>query len=283
MQSAPLEARVGNVEYIPGPLLSAHSRIVPGTEQHAHKVMLLRESKPELKNKWVWTADFSMYKKEGEDAFLYFAPRGHNLIFRDIENATNQLIRAGNYIPSKKGIDEVVASAAAGKTLKIRISDLQLVKDNPSDAYGHFDVDPNNLDALNPDQRSFVEAIYGDSKPGNRVYVLTSDYVKNELRGKEDSAIARASWLYRADFGSRFYASGRDVDFAYFGLLGVLKEAPKAPQKIEGTAAPISSNAQYTPEGILNYLATNPIRDEKLAAALLNHANIFYQSKAPKA
>ena len=282
MQSAPLEARVGNVEYIPGPLLSAHSRIVPGTEQHAHKVMLLRESKPELKNKWVWTADFSMYKKEGEDAFLYFAPREHNLIFRDIENATNQLIRTGNYIPSKPGIDEVVASVAAGKTLKIKISDLQLVKDNLSDAYGHFDVDPDNLDALNPDQKSFVKAIYGNSKPGNRVCVLTSDYVKNELRGKEGSALARASGLGRAVSGSGFSASDWGVDYGY-GLLGVLKEVPKAPQKIEGTAAPISPNAQYTPEGILNYLATNPTRDEKLAAAFLNHANIFYQSKAPKA
>ena len=234
MVAAPLEDRVGEFECIPGSLLAAHSKVVPGTEQHAREAMLLRESKPELLNKWIWTADFSMYRKEGEESFLYFASGEHNLIFRDITNATRQLTTTGNYIPPKKGIDDVVSSAAAGKTLKLKILDLELVKDNPSDDYGHFDVDPDNLDALNPAQRSFVQTIYGNSRAGNRVYVLTSDYVKNTLKGKEDSAIARASGLGGADFGSWFLADGRNVDGADFGLLGVLKEAPKAPpQKIE--------------------------------------------------
>ena len=284
MVAAPLEDRVGEFECIPGSLLAAHSKVVPGTEQHAREAMLLRESKPELLNKWIWTADFSMYRKEGEESFLYFASGEHNLIFRDITNATRQLTTTGNYIPPKKGIDDVVSSAAAGKTLKLKILDLELVKDNPSDDYGHFDVDPDNLDALNPAQRSFVQTIYGNSRAGNRVYVLTSDYVKNTLKGKEDSAIARASRLGGAGSGSRFSADDRGVGFADCGLFGVLKEAPKAPAKIEGVAAaPINPVAQYTQEGILNYLNTNPVSDEKLAAALLKHATLFYQNRTPKA
>ena len=92
MTAASLEEKVKKFEYIPGPLVNAHSQVVPGTERHAHEVMALRDSRPELRNLWVWTADFPMYRVENGEALLYFAPREHNLIFRDIQNSITQLL-----------------------------------------------------------------------------------------------------------------------------------------------------------------------------------------------
>ncbi len=202
----------------------------PGTLQEAKEIMALRESMPGIKDKWLWTADFPMYTVEKGEAFLYFAPKEYNLIFRDIENATAQLRKTGNYTPAPEGINEVAAAAAAGKALKIKISDLKLQKHNQNDEFGYFDVDPDNTDSLNPSQKLLVQAIYGTSRPGDGVYVLDSEYVKEALKGKEGSAIARASRLDGAYYGSRFDADDRKVGTP-LSLLGVLKEAPKAPQK----------------------------------------------------
>ena len=285
MPQETLENRLTNAEYVSGPLLNAHSRVVPGTELESHEIKALRKLKPELRNLGAWTNNFSMYRVEhdnalGEnDVFLYFTGREHNLGFRYIQNFTSQLLESShNYVP-KEGIQEVVDAAGRGEVLRIRISDLQLIH-NPGDDFGYFETKN-----MNDVQRRFTEAIYGrEEKPGDRVYVLTSDYVKKQLKGKEDSAIARASRLGGAGSGSRFSADDRGVGFADCGLFGGLKEAPKAPAKIEGVAAaPINPVAQYTQEGILNYLNTNPVSDEKLAAALLKHATLFYQNRTPKA
>ena len=269
MPQETLEARL---EVGRGPLAEIFPQFEPSTLQEANEIMALRKSMPEIKSEWLWTADFSMYRVEGEDTFLYFAPKEYNLIFRDIKNATSQLLKTDNYFPSKEGINEVVAAANSGKAIKIKISDLQLVKDN--DEYGHFDVDPDNLDSLNDAQRSFVKTVYGNSKPGNRVYVLTSDYVKEQLKGKEDSAIARASGLGGADDGSRFDARDSVVGFAGYGLLGVLKEAPKAPQKIEDRKtidyASVFEQARINPHEAVKHLTP------ETASGLLNVVNLFY-------
>ena len=208
MPEATLESRL---EVKRGPLAQIFPLFEPSTLQHSNEIMLQRESRPELRNEWLWTADFSMYRVENGESVLYFAPRDHNLIFRDIQNATNQLLTTNNYVPKKEGIQEVVNAASAGKALRINISDLKLQKQNRSDEYGFFDVDPDNLDLLNSAQRQFVQAIYGNSRHGNGVYVLDSQYVKKALKGKEDSAIARASRLDWAVLGSRFFAVDWDV------------------------------------------------------------------------
>ena len=246
MPQATLENRLTNVGYAPGPLLDAHSRIVSGTELEAHEIMELRESKPELRNLWTWTNNFSMYRVEQDEtskeseAFLYFTGREHNLGFRDIQNFTSQLLKTNNYIPSREGIQEVVDAVSTREALRIKIPDLQLIH-NPGDEFGYF-----KTKNMNDAQRHFTEAIYGKgAKPGDRVYVLKSDYVKKQLKGKEDSAIARASGLSWAVSGSRFYADDGDVGYANYGLLGVLKEAPKAPAKIEDSALPVKELMPY--------------------------------------
>ena len=220
-----------SIEYIQGPLLTAHSRVVPGTELHAHDVMALRESKPEFQNLWAWTADFPMYSLDaGQEAVFSLATGEHHLGFRDIDNYINELLSnetGHNYfIRSREGIDEVLNSQS---TVSVKILDLRLKKDNPSDIWGYFETKNMKTDA----QRKVAERVYGKGKAmGERVYVLTQDYVKEKLKDEKDSAIARASRLVWFDYDSRFVADDGYVVVADYGLLGVLEEAPKAPQKL---------------------------------------------------
>ena len=126
----------------------------PSTLREANEIMALGGSMPHIRNEFLWTADSSMYRAEDGEAFLYFAPKEHNLIFRDFDNAIAQLRSTRNYFPPQEGINEVIAAASAGKALKIKISDLKLIKDN--DEYGHFDVNLDNLDSLNESQMQLV-------------------------------------------------------------------------------------------------------------------------------
>ena len=83
--------------------------------------------------------------------------------------------------------------------------------------------------------------------------------MKRQRKGKEDSAIARASRLGRFVIGSRFNADGRFVDVAVNGLRGVLKESAEgAAPKVEIDpfaqayqtllANPIKARNKMTPE-----------------------------------
>ena len=131
MPQATLENRLVNAEYIPGPLLNAHARAVPETELEAYEIMALRQLRPEFRNLWTGTNNFSMYRAlqdetSGEnEAFFYFTGRKHNLGFRDIQNFTSQLLASPhNYVPSKEGIQEVVDAVSKEEALRIKISDL---------------------------------------------------------------------------------------------------------------------------------------------------------------
>ena len=228
------------------------------TLQHALDINTARRTDASLRNQWFWTADFPMYRVEDGEAVLYFAPREHNLIFRDIQNATSQLLGSQNYVPPKEGIEEVVAASKTRVVLKVNLSNLRL-KGNENE-WRYFEVDTNNLDSLNPDERAFAEIVYGQDNVGKtRIYVLNPDYVKTQLKGKEDSAIARASRLGRFVIGSRFNADGRFVDVAVNGLRGVLNESAEgAAPKVEIDpftqayqtllANPIKARNKMTPE-----------------------------------
>ena len=232
-----LENMLTNVEFAQGQLLDVHSRIVPGSELHAHEIMTLRELKPEFRNLWTWTADFPIYSlNTSQEAVFSLATREHHLGFRHIGNYVNGLLSSETghnyFIESREEINEVLN---AQSTVTVKISELKLKKDDPNSEWGYFETKNMRTDA----QRRVAERVYGKDKPvGDRIYVLTQDCVKEKLKGKEDGAIARASGLLRAYYGSRFVADGWDVGVADDGLLGVLKEAPKAPQKLaEGTEA----------------------------------------------
>src|SRR3989344_1241434 len=102
-----LEIRVGDLAEI-------FQLFDPSTIQHSHEIMRDSITEPDpkirqaLRNQRLWTADFNMYRVENGQEIHYFAPREHNLIFRDIERATSQLLTTDNYVPSEEGIEEIV-------------------------------------------------------------------------------------------------------------------------------------------------------------------------------
>lgn len=227
-----------------GVLAKTFSKLDPATIQHASEITNDRrtledkEERQKLRNNWFWTADSSLYTVEDGDAILYFGNRGTNLIFKNIEEATTQLLKDNNYVPSR----EDIKSVKTGNTLRINLSELELKGDN--DEWRYFDINTSDYDSLNSTQRTFAESVYGQGddfiknmemidkagKSTTRVYVLNSDYVKDHV--ERDGAIARASGLGIFGDVSGFYGEGRNVDSASGALRGVPLVGEADTQKI---------------------------------------------------
>lgn len=220
-----------------GPLVETFPKIDPNTIQHSREItndrrILENEAeRKELRKAWFWTADFGLYTIKDNDVVLYLSERENNLIFKNIEEATNQLAENNNYIPKKEDIETVISSKS---TLITKLSDLELKKYD--DEFSYFEIDTAEYNrTLNKAQRTFAERAYGqgDDFKNNmkmfkdtgittvRIYVLAPKYVKNHV--KECSAIARTCWLGDFDYNSYFDATGRGVD----GSEGTLRGGPK--------------------------------------------------------
>ena len=229
-----------------GKLLDIFPLFESSTIQHSHEIVSARRTDSGLREKSFWTADFPMYRVENGEAVLYFAPREHNLIFRDIQNTNSLKFTKGDYVPTKKGIEEVVASADTSVVLKIKLSDLRLSGNDYE--WKYFQIRTSNPDSLNHAERVFAERVYGQENEfvdnmkmlqefgiyKTRIYILNPDYVKSRVSG--DSAIARISELERSDseFESsdpKFDAGARNFNYSKGSLRGVLKAV--APQNAE--------------------------------------------------
>ena len=223
-----------------GTLLESFKKLDPNTIQHSDEITKDRITDEDLlRYIWFYTADHALYRIEDGEAVLYFGRRETNPIFKNIEKATEQLIRNGNYIPEKGDIEAVVN---AESTLRVKISDLELKRQ--SDEYSYFEIDTSNYGKLNDVQRVFAERVYGQGKDfgkamkifkkagisTTRIYVLNSDYVKDNA--EEDSAVARACWLNHFSSDSNFDADVRVVDNPLSRLRGVRLSAESgAPEK----------------------------------------------------
>ena len=228
-----------NLVNIQGRLAETYSQLDPNTIQHSAQIMNDRRTDKDLRNKWFWTADFSMYKVEDDEAVIYIAGRENNLIFNNIDEATNQLRRNDNYVLEPGEIATVVASVESGETLRVKHSDLNLEKYDHE--FSYFEIDTDNFDkTLNQEQRAVAERFYGQGNDfeknmemlnesgisKTKVYVLNSDYVKNHI--EEDGAVARACGLGSFGFGSSVIAGGRCVVNPGGSLRGVLLEVGEA-------------------------------------------------------
>lgn len=225
------------LENIIGTLAYSYKQLNPKTIQHSHEIMNQRYTDESLRDQWFYTADFPLYSIENGKVYLNMATRENNLIFRHIDEATQQLVKENNYFPSKKEADKV---AKAKSTLKVDLSELTLIKDN--DEWGYFNISTTNYDKLNKTERALAERSYSSGKDFKKnmemldkagiketqIYVLNESYVKANAK---DGYLGRASWLDRFDFVSRFFASNRNVGYSYGyggGLRGVLKGAEGA-------------------------------------------------------
>lgn len=225
-----MNLQISGLENIAGALLETYKQLDPSTIQHAHEIMNEKRTNKDLRDQCIITADHSMYAVEDDEEFLYFSGRENNLIFQNIEEAVKQLKETDNYKPTREGIEQVIESAKAGNTLKVKISDLKLVTIN--NEYGYFKIDTKNYDKLNPEQRKLAERVYGegedfienmkmlnDSGIGMAmVYVLTPKYVKQHAK---ENPISRPSWLNGFGYDSSFNTNGGDVKSGYNFLRGV--------------------------------------------------------------
>lgn len=210
-----------SLENITGTLYECVLQTIPGTALTSAEITTERRDNEGLRKNWFWTANFGLYRKEGDEAVLYFGGRKGNPIFDNIKKATEQLIHNKNYRPAEKDIAAVLQSVESGDTLKVKLSELDLKRYNGE--FSYFEVGAK----LNPDQRTLAERVYDFAKNKKmfdqagvvpRIYVLNPNYVQREA---QNSAVARACWLDDFGYGSDFFAYDRSVGDISSALRGV--------------------------------------------------------------
>ncbi len=222
-----------------GPLAETFQKLDPNTIQYAFEITKERRGNLKLRKQGFWTADSSLYRVEDDDAVLYFGNRDTNLIFKNIEEATKQLIKTGNYVPPKADIEAVVK---AESTLRIKLLYLGLKGEN--DEWQYLEIDTSDYyDTLKIIQRALAERVYGQGKDfvenmkmladvgvkKTKIYVLNPEYVRKHIT--EDGAIVRASRLGVFEL-SGFDAGGSDVGIPSNALRGVYSIAEGDAQTI---------------------------------------------------
>ncbi len=229
---------IENLVSLQGPLAEAFSHLDPNTIQHAAEITKARKTNKELRNQWLWTADGSVYTVEkdtcqhcgeqtNKEPTLYLTKGKDNPVFKNITEATEQLIKNQNYVPSKEDLETAINS---GGTLKTKLSDLNLQSNSGEWSYFEFDT-KNYKKKSNAAQIAVIKRVFSEEGvkvlrdngiKKTRIYTLTPNYVKKYI--PKDSAIARACRLY--DFGndSTFDADVRIVDNSYGRLRGVLRK-----------------------------------------------------------
>ncbi len=296
-----LETRVG-------PLARVYPQFKPESLQQADERNVERVTNPVIRNLYGWTANVAVYRVEknpdsGQDeAFLYFGGRDafNAVIGKNLAKATSQLISKGNYTPKREEVD---IDAVVKSSLRIKISDLNLLGDE--DEYGYFEIDTSDVTGkkLNAAQRAFSEKVYGSleektdeatkdkytdfgrtmkmlSDAGivtTKIYALKSGYVESNV-SEEEPVLARACWLYYFSNYSNFLANLRLVDGSNGSLRGVRVAGGDAPKASMETAEKKPVVPSY--DDALKVVSEQPVRTEKQAAALLERANQFYQSRA---
>ena len=220
------------LETITASLANGYKQLKPDTFQTSAELTTERRTNTELRDRWLYTANFAMYIVENGEAVLYFGGREANPILKNIDEACAQLLAANTYRVKEEDRQAVIESVESKHTLRIELSKLFLIKLNNETAY--FEIDTSNYNQLNTAQRAFAERVYGAGndfvqnmdmlkKAGKtrvRVYVLNHDYVKEHVLGGE--AVARACWLDNFGNYSDFSAFGWSVNYDR-GLRGVLK------------------------------------------------------------
>ena len=218
-----------NIFAAKGTLKQCFEKIVSETILHSDEIQEKRLVDEEFRKLGSWTADFPLYVLDGKEAVLYLARRDNNLVFQNINNAVEQILKTRNY---KVNSDDAQQVITAESTLKIPLSELKL--ECLDDEWGYFKINTSKYDELNSLQRAFAERVHGSGEQFGKVmgllaetiketkiYTLNPDYVKNNA---EDNAIARVCWLNYFDNYSNFYAGNWFVDGYDGALCGVRRE-----------------------------------------------------------
>jgi len=224
-----------SLKTITGPLAETYKKVNPGTISSSAELMKERQTNELLRRTWFWTRQSAVYTVEDGEVMLRLTDKVEdNMIFQDIDKATRQLIRNGDYIPEdKESIERIVGSVEG-----VKLSDLDLTEG--TDMYSYFRIDTSDHDSLNPSQKLLAEKAYGAGgdfkesmkmlndagKKETRFYVINPKYVERHVEC--DGALVRACGLCDFYIYSNFVADDRFVDNFIAGLRGVRKAPPEA-------------------------------------------------------
>jgi len=176
--------------------------------------------------------NFGMYAVENNDAILYFGGRDANPIFSNIDEAYKQLSEKDYYKISENDKKLIAESVNQNKTVRIKLSDLNLNIDNYK--IGYFTFYNQNI-LFNKTQKTLIKKIYGIENHQKikrffseldvsivRIYTLNPKYVKKIA---ENGAIAMAcKFDYPlSQFDSNFkITQGKEINHCA-DLLGIIK------------------------------------------------------------
>jgi len=222
---------------VSGTLKDAYLQLRPDTIQHSDEIQKARLiDDTGLRNRYLWTADFALYGVEEGNVVLYLARGEHNLIFQNIEEATDQLTNTGNYVVRAQDSESIVN---AESTLRVDISNLLRLKWISGTECSSVELDKW---ALEKGRRAIMEQ-YGKAvtdlvyrvhgkdgitdlvskkeKPTTRIVVLHPGTIENHPAVREGNLIARVCGLLDFNEHSNFDASDRRV----IGSTGVEPDA----------------------------------------------------------
>ena len=210
------------LETITANLADGYKELEPGTFQHVDQLTTELRTNPRLRNQSFYTADGEMYTVDRGKPLWVITREPQNLILQNIDEAYRQLTGQGNYFPDTESAQDSVAHP---DSIVVDLKGLELVKED--NQYGHFVVDPKNVQNLNFEQRKAAQRIYGPdeenfglnmemfAEAGKTpcVCVLMPDYVQDTLRYNGEKFLGRASLLSGFNVDSSFSALVHGSDF----------------------------------------------------------------------
>ncbi|MCX6707868.1 MAG: hypothetical protein NT001_07085 [Candidatus Woesearchaeota archaeon] len=158
-----------------GPLAETFAKLDPSSIQHSDEICADRISDKDLRNKWFWTADGAVYTVENDEVILYLTRREENPVINNIKEAIDQLIQTQNYVPKQEDLEAAINSK---NTLRIKLSDLDIIKDN--DEHSHFEINTSEYNKLNETQRALCleKVTEGDAQESKSDPLLTSYHLR---------------------------------------------------------------------------------------------------------
>ena len=213
------------LENITGTLL-AYKELEPGTFLHVDQLTTERRTNIELRDQSFYAADGAMYTVDRSKPLWVITREPQNLVLQNIDKAYRQLYRLligqRNYFPDAEAAQ---SSLEHSGSLIVNLEGLDLVRVN--DEYGHFVVDPRNVQQLNSEQKKAAQRIYGPDEDNfglnmemfaeagktPPVFVLMPDYVQDTLRSNDKAFLGRASLLSGFNVDSSFSALVHGSDF----------------------------------------------------------------------
>ena len=204
-----------SLEIITGNLNEAYKQIQSGTMQHVDELQAAKVTDLSLRDQSFYTADYNQYALRGKKQVptLGIARERHNLILRNIDEASRQLTQGNNYRPSVEEAEQVFRARGKNGTVLVDLTKLELERYDSEVGYFEIGTSPREYNSLNPEQKKLAERVEGKGATftavmkmlknfgvaSTRIYVLNPNYVR-EYAAK--GPIGRAAWLgcYDNDF-----------------------------------------------------------------------------------